>query len=82
MVDAGIHDKDVVYIRIQPEVENGEIAAVRIGGEATLKHFHRQGDAVMLLADNAAVCPPMIFTGLQLEELHIEGRAVGFCRGL
>ena len=60
----------------------GEIAAVRIGGEATLKHFHRQGDAVMLLADNAAVCPPMIFTGLQLEELHIEGRAVGLCRGL
>ena len=36
----------------------------------------------MLLADNAAVCPPMSFTGLQLEELHIEGRAVGLCRGL
>ena len=36
----------------------------------------------MLLADNAAVCPPMIFTGLQLEELHMEGRAVGLCRGL
>ena len=73
---------DIVCIRCQPEVEQGEIAAVRIGGEATLKHFHRQGDAVMLLADNAAVCPPMIFTGLQLEELHIEGRAVGLCRGL
>ena len=77
-----ICDGDIVCIRCQPEVEQGEIAAVRIGGEATLKHFHRQGDAVMLLADNAAVCPPMIFTGLQLEELHIEGRAVGFCRGL
>ena len=61
------------------EVTNGELHK---GGEATLKHFHRQGDAVMLLADNAAVCPPMIFTGLQLEELHIEGRAVGLCRGL
>ena len=82
MVDAGIHDKDVVYIRIQPEVENGEIAAVRIGGEATLKHFHRQGDAVMLLADNAAVCPPMFYAGEQLSELHIEGKAVGLCRGL
>ena len=77
-----ICDGDIVCIRCQPEVEQGEIAAVRIGGEATLKHFHRQGDAVMLLADNAAVCPPMIFTGLQLEELHIEGRAVGLCRGL
>ena len=73
---------DIVCIRCQPEVEQGEIAAVRIGEEATLKHFHRQGDAVMLLADNAAVCPPMFYTGEQLSELHIEGKAVGLCRGL
>ena len=38
---------DIVCIRCQPEVEQGEIAAVRVGEEATLKHFHRQGDAVM-----------------------------------
>ena len=37
MIGAGIHDGDAVYIRIQPEVENGQIAAVRIGDEATLK---------------------------------------------
>ena len=55
---------------------------MRIGEEATLKHFHRQGDTVMLLADNAAVCPPMVYTGPQLNEIRIEGRAVGFCRGL
>ena len=77
-----ICDGDIVCIRRQPEVEHGEIAAVRIGEEATLKHFHRQGETVMLLADNAAVCPPMIFAGPQLEEIQIEGRAVGFCRGL
>ena len=73
---------DIVCIRCQPEVEQGEIAAVRVGEEATLKHFHRQGDAVMLLADNAAVCPPMFYAGEQLSELHIEGKAVGLCRGL
>ena len=77
-----ICDGDIVCIRSQPEVEQGEIAAVRIGEEATLKHFHRQGDTVMLLADNAAVCPPMVYTGPQLNEIRIEGRAVGFCRGL
>ena len=77
-----ICDGDIVCIRRQPEVEQGEIAAVRIGEEATLKHFHRQGETVMLLADNAAVCPPIIYTGTQLEELQIEGKAVGFCRGL
>ena len=73
---------DIVCIRCQPEVEQGEIAAVRVGEEATLKHFHRQGDAVILLADNAAVCPPMFYAGEQLSELHIEGKAVGLCRGL
>ena len=77
-----ICDGDIVCIRCQPEVEQGEIAAVRVGEEATLKHFHRQGDAVMLLADNAAVCPPMFYAGEQLSELHIEGKAVGLCRGL
>ena len=77
-----ICDGDIVCIRCQPEVEQGEIAAVRIGEEATLKHFHRQGDTVMLLADNAAVCPPMVYTGPQLNEIRIEGRAVGFCRGV
>ena len=77
-----ICDGDIVCIRRQPEVEQGEIAAVRIGEEATLKHFHRQGETVMPLADNTAVCPPMVFAGPQLEEIQIEGRAVGFCRGL
>ena len=77
-----ICDGDIVCIRRQPEVEQGEIAAVRIGEEATLKHFHRQGDAVILLADNAAVCPPMIYAGSQLEEIQIEGRAVHAVQGL
>ena len=77
-----IRDGDIVCIRRQPEVEQGEIAAVLVGEEATLKHFHRQGDTVMLLADNAAVCPPMIYAGPQLAELQIEGKAVGLCRSL
>ena len=65
------------------KVYDGSVAGiVEIGDEATLKHFHRQGSTVMLLADNAAVCPPMIYAGSQLEEIQIEGKAVGFCRGL
>lgn len=77
-----ICDGDVVCIRKQPEVEQGQIAAVRIGEEATLKHFYSQNGVVQLIADNAAVCPPMVFAGQQLEEMEIEGLAVGFCRGL
>ena len=77
-----ICDGDVVCIRSQPEVEQGQIAAVRIGEEATLKHFYRQGDVVSLIADNPASCPPMVFAGQELEEMAIEGLAVGYCRGL
>lgn len=77
-----ICDGDVVCIRSQPEVEQGQIAAVRIGEEATLKHFYCQGDVVSLIADNPASCPPMVFAGQELEEMAIEGLAVGYCRGL
>ena len=54
-----------------PTICDGDIVCIR-----------RQGETVMLLADNTAVCPPMVFAGPQLEEIQIEGRAVGFCRGL
>lgn len=77
-----ICDGDVVCIRSQPEVEQGQIAAVRIGEEATLKHFYFQNGVMTLLADNPSVCPPMVYTGPQLEEVQVEGLAVGFCRGL
>lgn len=77
-----ICDGDVVCIRSQPEVEQGQIAAVRIGEEATLKHCYYQNGVVQLIADNSAVCPPMVYTGQQLEEIEVEGLAVGFCRGL
>lgn len=77
-----ICDGDVVCIRSQPEVEQGQIAAVRIGEEATLKHCYYQNGVVQLIADNPAVCPPMVYTGQQLEDIEVEGLAVGFCRGL
>ena len=77
MVDAGIHDKDVVYIRIQPVVENGEIAAVRIDGEATLKRVYYNPGTLPLMPANPAYAP-MVYTGSQLEEVHIEGKAVGW----
>ena len=77
MVDAGIHDRDVVYIRIQPEVENGEIAAVRIGEEATLKRVYYTPGTLTLMPANPAYAP-MVYTGLQLEDVHIEGKAVGW----
>ena len=79
MIDAGIHDGDIVYIRIQPTVENGQIAAVRIDGEATLKRvfWDKQQQVLQLNPCNSSMSP-MIFTGSVLETVHIEGKAVGY----
>ena len=78
MINAGIRDGDVVYIRQQQEVENGQIAAVMVdGGEATLKRFYREGNTVTLIAENSAV-PPMVFTGPDLNRLCIVGLAVAY----
>ena len=77
MIDVGIHDRDVVYIRIQPEVENGEIAAVRIGEEATLKKVYYDGESLILMPCNSAYLPKT-YTGPALDDIKIEGKAVGF----
>ena len=73
-------DGDIVCIRCQPQVENGQIAAVLIGEEATLKRFYQNGDTVTLQAENPAYSP-LVYRGEELNEIRIEGRVVGFCRG-
>jgi repressor LexA len=60
MINARIHDGDIVYIRMQPEVENGEIAAVFIDGEATLKRVYYQKGRIILQPENNSY-PPMIY---------------------
>ena len=83
MIDAGIHDGDLVYIHIQPEVENGQIAAVRIDGEATLKRvFWDSANQVLQLVPANSSYMPKVYSGQSLESVHIEGRAVGFTHWL
>ena len=76
-----IKDGDVVAIRTQPQVENGEIAAVRIGAEATLKRVYCKGSTIILQAENPTF-PPLVYSGQEAEDIHIEGKAVGLCRRL
>ena len=76
-VTASIQDNDVVYIRIQPEVEEGEIAAVRIGGEATLKLVYYDVQSLTLMPANSSY-RPKTYSGPELENIRIEGKAVGF----
>ena len=77
MIGAGIHNGDAVYIHIQPEVENGEIAAVRIGDEATLKRVYLHSDYIELRPENPAF-ESIIRRRDEMNDVHIEGKAVGY----
>ena len=76
-----IHDGDLVAIRSQPEVENGEIAAVRIGEEATLKHVYLHENFIELRPENPAFSS-IILNREDMNTVVIEGKAVGLCRDI
>ena len=77
MVNARIMDGDIVFIRKQQTVNNGEIAAVLIGDDATLKRFYRDGDTVTLLAENSAH-PPWVIQLDESTDVRILGKAIAF----
>ena len=79
MINARIWDGDIVFIRAQQQVENGEIAAVIIGDEATLKrvYYYPQQNRLMLNAENPAFAP-LIYIGDELRQIKILGKAVAF----
>ena len=80
MIDAGIKDGDVVYIRSQPEVQNGQIAAVLVDGEsATLKRFFFNDGVVTLMAANQSYSP-IVKAGSDVEQVRVLGLAVGLSR--
>ena len=79
MIDAGIHDGDIAYIRKQPQVENGQLAAVRIGTEATLKRvYYYPAEKKIILQPANSAYPPLSYTGEELNEIVIEGLLVGY----
>lgn len=59
MINARIQDGDLLLIRAQDDVENGEIAAVLIDGEAVLKRVHKTDDSLVLQSENSNY-PPII----------------------
>lgn len=78
MVNAGIQDGDIVYIRQQEEVENGQIAAVLVDeDEATLKRFYRMDGKVTLNAENPAHAP-LVYVGDEISHVRVIGLAVAF----
>lgn len=81
MTGAQIDDQDYVYIRSQPEVENGEIAAVLIGEEATLKKVYLEGDTLTLLPANPKYSP-LVFVKKEINQVRILGKAVAVLKDI
>lgn len=80
MINARIFHGDIVYIRQQPTVENGEIAAVLIGStetEATLKRVYQDAEKLRLCAENPQY-QDMVFFQEEMNEIRILGKAVAF----
>ena len=77
MTGARIHDGDLVFIRLQDDVDDGEIAAVVLNDEATLKRVYHIKNGLQLLSENPKY-PPMIFTLDECDTIRILGKAVGF----
>ena len=77
MINARIFDGDIVYIRQQPAVENGQIAAVLIGDEATLKRVRLFEDHISLEPENPMYRPIVYWNG-DMISVRILGLAVAF----
>lgn len=79
MINARIHDGDIVFVKKTDIVENGEIAVVIIDDEATLKRFfyYREQNLVILKPENPKY-QDIILTGEQLNQVRVIGRAIAF----
>lgn len=83
MVNARIHDGDVVFIQQTDIVRNGEIAAVIIDNEATLKrvYYYPDKNKLVLNPENPRY-EPLVYLNEELEQIRILGRAVYFMSAL
>lgn len=77
MIDARINNGDIVFVRQQPIVENGEIAVVLLDNEATLKRFYRNDNGVILKPENKTY-HPRFYTEEDFKDIKVLGKAVFF----
>ena len=79
MVNAGILDGDLLAVHRTPEAKDGQIVVARLQDEVTVKRLRRHGAVVELIAENPDFDPIIVDT--RVEEICIEGVAVGLIRG-
>lgn len=79
MINARIFDGDIVFVKTQDMVDNGDIAVVIIDDDVTLKRvfYYPETQTLRLQAENPQY-KPFVFTGEELDHVHIIGKAVFF----
>ena len=79
MTGARIYNGDLVFIRCQSAVDNGDIAAVIIEDEVTLKrvYYYPEKQKLVLSPENPAYAP-LVFIGSEINDIHILGKAIAF----
>ena len=77
MINARINDGDIVFVRKQPDVNNGEIGVVLIDDEVTLKRVYKSKNSITLVAENTKY-EPIVITADDAMNVHILGKAVAF----
>lgn len=75
MINANINDGDIVFVQKQKNISNGQIAAVLLDDDITLKRVFINEDSVVLSAENPKY-PPLIYTSSNFEEVVILGKAL------
>lgn len=76
MINAGINDGDIVFIKSQPEVPNGKIACVEIDNERVcIKRFYKTDTGVMLVSENPKYAP-LQFSESSCTDFRVLGLAV------
>ncbi len=78
MIEAGIVDGDLVIVRSQPQVSNGEIAVALIGDEATVKRLFDEGTQWRLQPENINLEP--MFVSKQEPQFRVAGKVIGVVR--
>lgn len=79
MINARIYDGDIVFIKKQDAVNNGEIAAVIIDDEVTLKRvYYYPEEKILRLQPENPIYRPLVYSGADLKQIRILGKAIAF----
>ena len=76
MIDAGIHNDDLIVVHRQATADNGDIVVALVGDEATTKRFFREGGRIRLQPENE------LYEPIVLDDVELVGRVVGVLRRL